>query len=181
MIIPALKVRPSYTMRQDEAQMVLDFEALMASLGLQYYLQCRVCYPSTNLMGGTVDADFTKDGPTYTLKLSCACSSRVYQGDGLTTAKPPEANIMPRDEPEDGYVQDQRVLTRPEMFVFDAMDQLLTRVFKMRYWMRCMRCMNENQNDGVRGRGQSTSGTFVVECDCTRRVYAGHDAPAPVQ
>ena len=179
MLIPVIKVKPDYSMRQNEAQMVLDFESLMVSLGLQYYLQCRVCYPRANMSGEIVTADFTKDGPTYRLQLECGCSTRTYRGDGLTTSNPPPSDIEVR-----AFIDDAKefvALSRPQMFVFDAMDQLLTRVFTMRYWMRCMRCQNENQNDGVTGRGESTNGRFVVECGCTRRVYEGHDAPAPVQ
>lgn len=179
MLIPALTIRPEYAMTLDQAQTVVDFESMLVRMGLTYSLQCIHCDPRVNLRGHVVGADLSKHGKNYTLKLECNCSSRVYRGDGLILAKPPAVDVAPRDViPE---VKPEVGLDRADMFLFDTMNQLLTRIFRMRYWMRCMRCENENQNDGVYGQNQSTGGQFVVECSCTKRVYAGHDAPVSVQ
>jgi hypothetical protein len=180
MLIPTLSITPDYGLTLDQAQMVIDFETLMARLGLFYCLQCVRCFPRTDLTGDLVEAAISKQLGTYTLELACACSKRIYRGADLVVPKAPvypdvAARLV---RPEEKTAVD---LSRPDMFTFDAMNQLLTKILKMRYWMRCMRCENESQNDGVYGQGESTTGTFIVECSCSRRVYAGHDAPAPVQ
>jgi hypothetical protein len=177
MLIPTLTIKPEHALKLDQAQMILDFETLMVKLGLKYALQCVQCYPRTDLSGDIVEAQITKDGKTFTLELACACSRWVYRGEDLIASKPPEgASIAARDILPD---EKERVdLGRLEMFTFEAFDQLREHVLKMRYWMRCMRCESENQNDGIYGKQESTGSRFVVECSCRKRVYEGHDAPA---
>ena len=71
-------------------------------------------------------------------------------------------------------------LTREQMGKFAEADQLF-RVLKMRHWFRCLQCRHQNQpSDGVWGVGDSSASEFIVQCSCTKRVYAGGGAAMPV-
>lgn len=179
LVLPdTFKIKPNYDLKLDQAQTLVDFETLLAGLGLVYSLQCTRCYPRTDLRGKIVEATMDKADGIVKLLLECDCSKHEYRGRDLVLARAPEHDVNPRTITTEKL---QRPLTRQEMFLFDTADQLLHRMLNMRYWMRCLRCRNEDQSDGVWGRTESTATTYVVECGCTHREYRGADAPVPVQ
>ena len=179
LVLPdAFKIKPLYDLKLDQAQTLVDFETLMASLGLVYSLQCVRCYPRTDFRGKLVDATMNKADGFVRLLLECDCTKHEYHGADLVLSHAPECDVEPRTVVAEKL---QRALTRPEMFLFDSADQLFTKILKVRYWMRCLRCRNEDRPDGVDGRKESSATTYIVACDCTHREYRGADAPVPVQ
>jgi hypothetical protein len=177
MKIDQMTIRPSYELTALQTQTLMDFEIVCARLGLLLFMQCAKCYPRTRIDGELVQGDSKHDGTTYMFTVECSCSKHVYRGSDLIFPPPP--HFTPLEKEPDGEKR-LRTLTREEMGAFKEADDLF-RVLKMRHWFRCIQCQHQGQpTDGVWGAGDSTSGEFIVECACTKRVYVGSDAAAPV-
>lgn len=168
----SIVVRKNYEMTQAQAQALVNFEVMIADLGLRFWMHCTQCH----LIGDPPAAEGfsdTNDDGTVTFKVSCRCQERVYRG---TIVTPPAPRPL-RDRRVDLTVKPEVALTRPQMKCWEdasgAMHQL-----KLGYIMRCAACQQENrQQDGVWGKGESNSSEFWVICACTSRVYRGSDAP----
>ena len=83
--------------------------------------------------------------------------------------------IHPNGTPLGG--QTIRNLTREQVRMFWDFEQMLDKM-GLQFWMRCRKCLQSgNPNNGVRGNNDVTATSYVVECDCTKHVYKGADAP----
>jgi hypothetical protein len=168
----AITVSKKYELTAPQAQALVDFEAMLADLGLIFWFYCRSCH----LVGDPLDVDGYSekhDDGTMTFKVTCKCSDRVFRGS-LIPPPPPRDLRAPRIDLD---VRPEVALTRPQMKIWqdaaDVMHQL-----KLIYSMRCLACRQENrERDGVWGKGEASSGEFIVECSCSRRIYRGSDAP----
>jgi hypothetical protein len=168
----AITVSKNYELTQAQAQALVDFEALLADLGLIFWLYCRQCH----LVGDPLDATgYTEhhDDGTTSFKVTCKCSDRVFRGV-LVSPPTPRALRAPRVDLD---VRPEVALTRPQMKTWqDAAD--VFHQLKLIYAMRCLACREENRaTDGVWGKGEANSGEFRVSCACTERVYRAADAP----
>lgn len=177
MKIDHLIVKPDFGLTAVQCQALMEFELMLASIGLELYMQCIKCHPRFNPEGDLVAGDARKDGSVYTFTTECRCSKHVYRGDELIFPVAP--SFTPIDADEEGSTRLQP-LTREQMAKFSEADQLF-RVLKMRHWFRCMNCRHQGRpTDGVWGVGDSTASEFIVQCACTKRVYSGADAAMPV-
>ncbi len=165
-----LTIAKSYELTQAQAQALVDLEAQCADLGLQMYLNCRVCHAASDDPKCTGDAKSHDDG-TMTFSVDCGCSKRAFRGV-LRAPMPPRALRRPR---LDLTVKPEVVLSRQQMRVFQDAESALFQL-RIRHSFRCLACRQEDRlSDGVWGSAESNASQFVVECACTRRIYKGAD------
>jgi hypothetical protein len=168
----AITVSKNYELTEAQAQALVNFEAMLADLGLIFWLYCRQCH----MIGDPKDVEGytgTNDDGTMTFKVSCKCSERVYRGH-LVAPPAPRPLRSPRVDLD---VRPEVPLDRTHMARWQAASDVLHQL-RLVYSMRCLACRQENRDtDGVWGNSERTSGEFAVECACSRRVYKGSDAP----
>lgn len=165
-------VNKKYELTGGQAQALVDFEAMLADLGLKFYLYCKSCHLISDPAECEGSAEGHDDG-TLSFKVTCRCQERTYRG---TIILPPPPREL-RDRRIDLTVKPEELLNRRQMKCWQAAADVMHQL-KLVYIMRCMACQMENRDtDGVWGKGESTSSEFVVECACTKRVYRGSDAP----
>lgn len=167
-------VRKQFELTAAQTLAIVHLERECADLGLMVGIACRPCDligDKRRVEGNTIPQD---DG-TIVYSMTCNCTERTFRGH-LQLPAPPRAL---RDRRIDLTVKPEVALTRQQMKVFADADIVL-RQLKLVYAMRCVACRMENRKrDGVWGAGESTASQYVLECDCTRRVYRGSDAPLP--
>lgn len=167
-----LTVRKNVEFTLAQIQFLIDFEAGLANMGI--FLEV-ACVPCANVGDDPIcraNADLDVTPPRFTVE--CGCSLRAYQGDDVVPPPSPRP-LAPR---QFFAIKPEVALTRDQMKLFDTADQLL-RQLRMKYSMRCMRCEQEDRpTRHIWGARASTQSEYLVECDCTKRVYRGADAPA---
>ncbi len=71
--------------------------------------------------------------------------------------------------------QTQVELSRDQIRLFQDFEAMCRRL-GLSFGMRCNKCLEAGDVDnGVRGKNESNASEYVVECNCTRRVYKGAD------
>ena len=66
-------------------------------------------------------------------------------------------------------------LSRDQIRLFQDFEAMCRRM-GLSFGMRCNKCLEAGDPDnGVRGNNESNASQYVVECNCTRRVYRGAD------
>lgn len=82
-------------------------------------------------------------------------------------------------KPDGGLFQTktEEALTRDQIRMFTTFEAMLDRM-GLQYWMRCRKCLEAGDpQNGVTGRQESNASIWIAECNCTKRVYRGSDAP----
>jgi hypothetical protein len=169
----SIVVRKNYEMTRAQCQALVDFEVWLADMGLKFWMHCRQCHLIGDPTMCDGDMSYHAEDGTATFSVTCRCQTRAYRGH-LACPPSPKPLRKPRT---DLTIKPEVALTRADMKIWqdaaDVMHQL-----KVVAEMRCMACQMENRAcDGVYGNAESSNNMRVLECDCTRRVYRGSDAP----
>ena len=166
----ALHIRKSFEMTAQHAQALVDLEAQCSDMGLVMEMRCLPCRSIGDNGYCEGDAQPNDDG-TMTFSVECGCTKRAYRGS-LVAPKPPRP---PRPRRIDLTVKPEIAITREQMRVFDDARLALYQL-KLQYGMRCLSCQDEDrERDGVRGTQETNANQFVLDCDCTKRIYRGSD------
>ena len=66
-------------------------------------------------------------------------------------------------------------LTRDQVRLFQDFETMCNRL-GLQFWLRCRTCVEAGDpENGVRGNNETNATQYVVECNCTKRVYKGAD------
>lgn len=66
-------------------------------------------------------------------------------------------------------------LSRDQVRMFQDFESMCHRM-GLQFWLRCQKCLQDGDADnGVRGNNDTNASQYVVECNCTKRVYKGAD------
>ena len=113
-------VRKNFEMTAAQAQALLDFEVMLADLGLRFWMHCRDCHRIGDPTDTTGGSDPHPDG-TMTFSVTCKCQARAYRG---ALVMPPAPRPL-RDRRIDLTVKPEVQLTRQQMKCFqDASDAM---------------------------------------------------------
>jgi hypothetical protein len=168
----ALRIKSPVTLTREQTQVLVNAEPFFMNAGLDAALWCIPCRKAKADFG--CKGGFDPDRPEFTAE--CACRVRRYHGDDIVVPPAPTwTPLRSTTRQEKPVVQ----LSRQTMQFVDTFEQCL-KSLELQYALYCLQCLAFGNASGVRGSKDSTALQTVFECDCTKRIYQGADAPATV-
>ncbi len=157
---------------QRHAQLLLDMEPFLLGLGLGIEIRCYKCQRAGKSAKDTVvKGGYDRDTGEFTM--TCGCTDRKYIGRDLIWPKEPKWTPLGRDRI---MIQRTVPLNLWHVAQFDDIDRVLA-LLKMRYAVNCLQCYQDGRDNTIAGAQEAE---LTLTCQCAKRNYSPHAAPASV-